>query len=83
MGWPRWMVLSAAGSAPAGSASGSARGPSETARRRDSSWPPSCPPGLLGRRPGIHVKPKLRLVRRVILCLSSGYGEPTRRMCRH
>jgi hypothetical protein len=29
------------------------------------------------------LKPKLRLVRRVILCLRRGNGEPTRRMCRH
>jgi hypothetical protein len=27
--------------------------------------------------------PKLRLVRRVILCLSSKYGGPTRQKCRH
>ena len=52
---PRWTALSAAGSASAGSASGSAGsacGQGKTARRRGS----SCPPGLLARLPGIHVK---------------------------
>ncbi len=44
---PRWTVLSAAGSALAGSASGladSVCGPGKPARRCGSSWPPSCAP---------------------------------------
>jgi hypothetical protein len=55
---PRWTVLSAAGSAPAGSANGlagSVSGTGKTARRCGSSWPPRSPPGLLARLPGIQV----------------------------
>jgi hypothetical protein len=55
---PRWTVLSAAGSVPAGSANGlagSVSGTGKTARRCGSSWPPRSPPGLLARPPGIRV----------------------------
>jgi hypothetical protein len=55
---PRWTVLSAAGSAPAGSANGlagSVSGTGKTARRCGPSWPPRSPPGLLARPPGIRV----------------------------
>jgi N-acetylglucosaminyl-diphospho-decaprenol L-rhamnosyltransferase len=44
-------------------------------------WPPGRDP-LPGEPLGF-IKPKLRLVRRVILCLSSRYGGLTRRKCRH
>ncbi len=46
----------------------------------------SPPPTTVVRLPAVdqgQSRPRLRLVRRVILCLSSGYGEPTHRERRH